>query len=91
VARRVLDQPGEDVVAVAKLERQARRGPIARIALFLRQVIAELRKVVTPTWRELVSYTVVVLAFVAVLMAVVYVLDLASSAIVVFLFGNPSS
>jgi preprotein translocase subunit SecE len=47
--------------------------------------------VVTPTWRELVSYTVVVLAFVAVLMAVVYVLDLASSAIVVFLFGHPSS
>jgi preprotein translocase subunit SecE len=91
VARRVLDQPGEDVVAVAKLERQARRGPIARIALFLRQVITELRKVVTPTWRELVTYTAVVLAFVAVLMAVVYVLDFAASAIVVFLFGNPSS
>ena len=91
MARRVLDQPGEDVVAVAKLERQARRGPIARIALFLRQVIGELRKVVTPTWRELVSYTVVVLVFVAILMAIVFVLDLASSAIVVFLFGNPST
>jgi preprotein translocase subunit SecE len=87
----VLDQPGEDVVAVAKLERQARRGPIARIALFLRQVITELRKVVTPTWRELVTYTAVVLAFVAVLMAVVYVLDFASSAVVVFLFGSPGS
>jgi preprotein translocase subunit SecE len=91
VARRVLDQNGEDVVAVAKLERQARRGPIARIALFLRQVIAELRKVVTPTRRELVTYTAVVLAFVAVMMGVVYVLDLVSSTIVIFLFGNPGS
>lgn len=91
MARRVLDQHGEDVVAVAKLERQARRGPIARIALFLRQVIAELRKVVTPTRRELVTYTAVVLGFVAVMMAVVYVLDLLSSTIVIFLFGNPSS
>jgi preprotein translocase subunit SecE len=87
----VLDQHGEDVVAVAKLERQARRGPIARIALFLRQVIAELRKVVTPTRRELVTYTAVVLAFVAVMMAVVYVLDLLSSTIVIFLFGTPTS
>jgi preprotein translocase subunit SecE len=87
----VLDPHGEDVVAVAKLERQARRGPIARIALFLRQVIGELRKVVTPTRRELVTYTAVVLAFVAVMMAVVYVLDLLSSTIVIFLFGTPTS
>lgn len=91
MARRVLDQPGEDVVAVAKLERQARRGPFARIALFLRQVVAELRKVVTPTWRELVTYTAVVLAFVVIMMTIVYALDFVSSAIVVFVFGNPSS
>jgi preprotein translocase subunit SecE len=88
VARRLLDTPGEDVVAVAKLERQARRGPFARIALFLRQVMAELRKVVTPTRRELVTYTGVVLGFVIVMMAIVYVLDIAFSALVVFLFGG---
>ena len=90
MARRLLDTPGEDVVAVAKLERQARRGPIARIALFLRQVVAELRKVVTPTRRELVTYTAVVLGFVVVMMAIVYVLDLGFSALVVFLFGGAS-
>jgi preprotein translocase subunit SecE len=88
VARRLLDTPGEDVVAVARLERQARRGPFARIALFLRQVVAELRKVVTPTRRELVTYTAVVLGFVIVMMAVVYALDLGFSALVVFLFGG---
>jgi preprotein translocase subunit SecE len=90
VARRLLDTPGEDVVAVAKLERQARRGPFARIALFLRQVVAELRKVVTPTRRELVTYTAVVLGFVVVMMAIVYVLDIGLSALVVFLFGGAS-
>jgi len=90
VARRLLETPGEDVVAVAKLERQARRGPFARIALFLRQVVAELRKVVTPTRRELVTYTAVVLGFVGVMMAIVYVLDLGFSALVVFLFGGAS-
>jgi len=90
VARRVIDEPGEDVVAVAKLERQARRGPIARIVLFLRQVVAELRKVVTPTWRELVTYTGVVLAFVVVMMAIVYVLDLGFGALVVWVFAGTS-
>jgi preprotein translocase subunit SecE len=90
VARRVLDEPGEDVVAVAKLERQARRGPIARIALFLRQVVAELRKVVTPTWRELVTYTAVVLGFVVVMMAIVYLLDLGFGALVVWVFSGSS-
>ena len=88
MARRLLDTPGEDVVAVAKLERQARRGPFARIALFLRQVVAELRKVVTPTRRELVTYTAVVLGFVVVMMAIVYALDFGFSALVVFLFGG---
>lgn len=88
MARRVLDEPGEDVVAVAKLERQARRGPIARIALFLRQVVAELRKVVTPTWRELVTYTGVVLGFVVVMMAIVYALDIAFGALVVWVFSG---
>jgi preprotein translocase subunit SecE len=89
MARRLLDEPGEDI-AVAKLERDARRGPFARIALFLRQVVAELRKVVTPTWRELVTYTGVVLAFVVVMMAIVYVLDLGFSALVVLVFGGTS-
>ena len=90
MARRVLGEPGEDVVAVAKLERQARRGPIARIALFLRQVVAELRKVVTPTWRELVTYTAVVLGFVVVMMAIVYLLDLGFGALVVWVFSGSS-
>ncbi|MDQ4488730.1 preprotein translocase subunit SecE [Sinomonas sp. ASV486] len=60
--------------------KQARKlGFFGRIALFVRQVIGELRKVVTPTRQELVNYTLVVLAFVVVMMVVVFILD--------FLFG----
>jgi preprotein translocase subunit SecE len=54
-------------------------GFFGRIALFFRQVIGELRKVVTPTRQELLNMTGVVLAFVVVMMVVVFVLD--------FLFG----
>ena len=49
---------------------------LARIAFFLRQVIGELKKVVTPTRKELINYTAVVLVFVVIMMALVTVLDL---------------
>jgi preprotein translocase subunit SecE len=49
----------------------------SRIALFVRQVVAELRKVVYPTREQLLTYTAVVLVFVAIMIAIVSVLDLA--------------
>ena len=48
MARKVVEEPSEDLVASAKRERAERRGPFARIALFIRQVVTELKKVVTP-------------------------------------------
>jgi len=47
------------------------------MTLFLRQVVAELRKVVYPTRPQLLSYTAVVLVFVVIMIAIVTVLDLA--------------
>jgi preprotein translocase subunit SecE len=90
VARKVIDEPSEDVVANAKKDRAQRRGPFGRVALFVRQVIGELRKVVTPTRRELLSYTGVVLVFVVIMMALVSGLDFGFSALVNFLFGDPT-
>ena len=58
VARKVIDEPSEDIVANAKKERAAKRNPFARIALFIRQVIGELKKVVTPTRKECASGTI---------------------------------
>ncbi len=88
MARKVVDEPDEDIVASAKRERAERRGPFARIALFIQQVINELKKVVTPTRRELLSYTGVVLAFVIVMMALVYGLDFGFAALVKWVFGS---
>jgi preprotein translocase subunit SecE len=91
VARKVIDEPSEDVVASAKRDRAEKRGPFARIALFIRQVVNELKKVVTPTRRELFSYTGVVLAFVIIMMVIVYGLDSAFGWVVSWVFGNGSS
>ncbi|MFM9877778.1 MAG: preprotein translocase subunit SecE [Rhodoglobus sp.] len=90
MAKNVIDEPSEEIVANAKKERAQRRGPFGRVALFIRQVIAELRKVVTPTRRELLSYTGVVLIFVVIMMAIVYGLDFVFSLLVNFLFGDPN-
>ena len=88
MARKVVDEPSEDLVASAKRERDERRGPFARVALFLRQVVNELKKVVTPTRRELFSYTGVVLVFVVIMMGLVYGLDYLFSLGVNVVFGN---
>ena len=90
MARKIVDEPSEDLVESAKRERAERRGPFARIALFIRQVFTELRKVVTPTRRELFSYTGVVLVFVIIMMAIVYGLDWAFGFGVAWVFGDGS-
>ncbi|KGM14576.1 preprotein translocase subunit SecE [Cellulomonas bogoriensis] len=65
-----------------------RRGLFGRIALFVRQVVAELKKVVRPTRPELITYTSVVLVFVAVVMAFVTVIDLGIGTAVGWIFGG---
>ena len=91
MARNVIDEPNEEIVAAAKKDRAAKRGPFAGIILFLKQVIAELKKVVTPTRKELFSYTGAVLVFVVIMMALVYGLDQLFGWIVVFVFGTPAA
>jgi preprotein translocase subunit SecE len=90
VARKVIDEPSEDIVANARKDRATKRGPFGRISLFVRQVMNELKKVVTPTRKELFSYTAVVLVFVVIMMALVSVLDLGFGTLVSWVFGNGS-
>ena len=58
---------------------------------FLRQVVAELRKVVWPTQQQLITYFFVVLVFVIVLMTLVSVLDLAFGKLVFEVFTGGTS
>jgi preprotein translocase subunit SecE len=56
--------------------RPAGRGnPFARIGLWWRQIVAELRKVIWPTRKELVGYTIVTLIFSIIVIAIVFALD----------------
>jgi preprotein translocase subunit SecE len=89
VARKVVDEPSEEVVANARTARDSNRGPFARLSLFVKQVFAELRKVVTPTRKELLNYTGVVLVFVVIMMGIVSVFDWAFGFVVLYLFGTP--
>jgi preprotein translocase subunit SecE len=65
-----------------------RPGLGARLALFYRQVISELRKVVWPTRKELLTYTWVVIVFVTVVATIVAVLDLIFAKGVLKVFGS---
>jgi len=63
--------------ATPKRDRKDKRpSVIARFFRFLREVIGELRKVIWPTRKQQLTYTVVVLVFVAVIVALVSGLDL---------------
>ena len=68
-------EASEDLVEKAKSDRSRARNPFARLVLFFKQVIAEIGKVTRPTWAELRNMTFVVLAFVAVVMIVISILD----------------
>ena len=57
------------------------------LGLFYRQIVAELRKVVYPTRRELVTYTSVVLVFVLMVIAFVATLDYLFGRAVLEIFG----
>jgi len=57
------------------------------LARFLREVVAELRKVIWPGRRELITYTTVVIVFVAFIVALVAGLDLLFARGVIAVFG----
>ncbi|MCA1655037.1 MAG: preprotein translocase subunit SecE [Pseudonocardiaceae bacterium] len=67
--------------------KESRPSLFARIFRFLKEVVAELRKVIWPTRKQMITYTAVVLVFVAFMVAVIAGLDLALTKGVLALFG----
>ena len=78
----------EDLVEVAKADRAKAKNPVQRVSLFFRQVVQELSKVTRPTRKELINYTGVVLGFVAVVMAIISLLDWGFFNLVTFVFAG---
>jgi preprotein translocase subunit SecE len=82
-------QDGKDKPAKKKSARDPdRKGIFARFGLFLRQVMAELRKVIWPTRSELINYTAVVLVFVVIMALILAAYDFAFARAVFFVFDS---
>lgn len=67
--------------------KRGKKGPFGRLALFYRQIVAELRKVVWPTRNDLSTYTTVVIVFVVAVIAFVSVVDWGFSKLIAYVFG----
>lgn len=68
--------------------REKKPSLFARLARFLREVVAELRKVIWPNRSQMVKYTIAVLIFVTFMVALVFLLDSAFAEGVALLFGR---
>ncbi|GLZ76859.1 hypothetical protein Afil01_16660 [Actinorhabdospora filicis] len=60
------------------------RGPLR----FFREVVEQLRKVIRPSRKEMLTYTLVVLVFVSVMVALIYGIDLGFTKLVQLTFGS---
>jgi preprotein translocase subunit SecE len=65
-----------------------RPGVFARIRNFFREIISELGKVIWPTRKELLTYTTVVVVFVAIIMTIVASLDYGFAKAIIYVFGT---
>lgn len=82
------DAAGNGVKKASGTDAQGKKlGFFARIALFVRQVISELKKVVAPTKSQLINYSLVVTGFVLIVMAYILLVDFGAGKAVGFVFG----
>jgi len=63
------------------------RNPFIFVWNYLKQVVAELRKVIWPNRKQMVSYTIVVLVFLAFMVALIGGVDLGVGKLVMWVFG----
>jgi preprotein translocase subunit SecE len=61
--------------------------PIVFVYTYLKQVVAEMRKVIWPNRKQMLTYTSVVLAFLAFMVALVGLADLGLTKLVMLVFG----
>jgi preprotein translocase subunit SecE len=70
-----------------KSEKALKPNIFVRIGLFIKQIIDELRKVVTPTSKELFFWALAVFIFVLLLMALVTGMDFGLGKLTLWIFG----
>jgi preprotein translocase subunit SecE len=78
---------GTKTKKVKKASSGPSRNPVMFIFNYLKQVVAELRKVIWPNRKQMVSYTTVVLVFLAFMVALIGGVDLGLAKLVLLVFG----
>ncbi|ADD45593.1 preprotein translocase subunit SecE [Stackebrandtia nassauensis] len=86
-------EKGKAVKTAAKSEAKddkpkKKPGLLRRFGIFIREIFEQLRKVVYPTRKQLLTYTAVVLVFVTIMIGVIYGLDYVMSKGVMWVFGG---
>jgi preprotein translocase subunit SecE len=72
-----------------KAKKEVRRtGLFGRIGGFFREVVSELRKVIWPTRKELITYTTIVIGFVTIMTTIVGLLDYGLGKFILWAFGG---
>ncbi len=83
----VEEKPEKNRKAKKKTSSGPSRNPILFVWNYLKQVVAELRKVIWPNRKQMVSYTTVVLLFLAFMVALIGGVDLGLAKLVLLVFG----
>ncbi len=81
-ARKALKKAGKDGPT---------RNPFVFVWNYLRQVVAELRKVIWPNRKQMVNYTAVVLLFLVFMVTLIGLVDLGLARLVLLIFGDKSA
>ncbi len=87
------DSDSDDAGKKAKKPKKAKKSgdpssnPLLFVLTYLKQVVAELRKVIWPNRKQMGSYTSVVLAFLVFMVTLIGLVDLGLAKLVLWVFG----
>ena len=81
------DDDGEGVKKAKAADSGSTRNPFVFVWNYLKQVVAELRKVIWPNRKQMVNYTAVVLVFLVFMVALIGGVDLGFAKLVLLVFG----
>lgn len=69
-------------------EAAGRRNPFVAVWTFLKQVVSEMKKVIWPTRRETIVYTIIVLIFIVIFTSFIVGLDIGFAKLMLLIFGD---
>jgi len=81
------DDDGEGVKKAKAADSGSTRNPFVFVWNYLKQVVAELRKVIWPNRKQMINYTAVVLVFLVFMVSLIGGVDLGLAKLVLLVFG----